>query len=97
MKIEWSDRFKQSCKRIDRATGWTSSLGIAEDCVEFADEIVLDIIDTDGAYDFEVNDGGFDLEDIYATALNFKIWKEYILNWDDYYAYRKTMFMLEAV
>lgn len=98
MKIEWSEDFKKRCAEADKALREDPGcfLEVAENCLE----------DTSIEDDFDKLDQGccvyYDLEDwtLHSGPVGIRVecielYKEDIANWDDYYAYRKTMFRLE--
>lgn len=98
MKIEWSEDFKKRCAEADKAlreeTGYF--LGVAEACMkDTAFEDDFDELDEEGIVYFQFEDWTLYSGPVGVRVEDIEINKEDVLNWHEYYAYRKTMFKLE--
>ena len=100
MKIEWSEDFKKRCTEADKAYRWYDGEALERatsilDNAYFEED--LDELDQTGSVTFEFSDWEIDAGPFVGHIEKFELHKSTILNWQEYYAYRKTMFKLEAV
>lgn len=98
MKIEWSEQFKKECAKADKALGEESGcfLEAATNSLEYtAFEEDLDRLDKVGYFCFDFEDWTTYTGPVHLRVETIEIDKSDVLNWHEYYAYRKTMFKLE--
>lgn len=99
MKIEWSEDFKKWCAKADKSYGWKEgeALERASNILDHAYfEEDLDELDQTGSISFEFSDWLIDAGPFTGYIDRFDVDKDSILNWKEYYAYRKTLFKLEG-
>lgn len=98
MKIEWSEDFKKRCAEADEALREDPGcfLEAAENCMEdTACEDDFDKLEEESSVYFDFEDWVSYSGPIRLRVEEIELHKTDIANWDDYYAYRKTMFRLE--
>lgn len=98
MKIEWSEDFKKRCAEADKAFSEDPGcfLDAAKDCLEdSAYEDDFDKLEEECCVYFDFEDWISYSGPIRLRVEEIELRKTDIANWDDYYAYRKTMFKLE--
>lgn len=98
MKIEWSEDFKKRCAKADKSYGWEEgeALERASNILDHAYyEEDLDELDQTGSISFEFSDWLIDAGPFTGHIDRFDVDKDNILNWHEYYMYRKTVFKLE--
>lgn len=98
MKIEWSEDFKKRCAEADKALSEHPGcfLDAAKECLEdsaFEDD--FDKLEEESGVYFSFEDWISYSGPIVFRVEEIGLRKTDIANWDDYYAYRKTMFRLE--
>lgn len=98
MKIEWSEDFKKWCTKADKSYGWKEGEALERasnilDQAYFEED--LDELEQTGSISFEFSDWLIDAGPFTGRIDRFDVDKDNILNWQEYYAYRKTMFKLE--
>lgn len=98
MKIEWSEDFKKWCEKADKSYSWKEgeALERASNILDHAYfEEDLDELDQTGSISFEFSGWLIDAGPFTGHIDRFDVDKDSILNWKEYYAYRKTMFKLK--
>ena len=100
MEATWRQDFISKCYVADKAFGWKrgETLSVVKEYLQDAGSEVLEDIDQYSYYSWDISGWG-NLEEVslfQVDLLYLVLDKADITNWEDYYAYRKTMFKLEG-